>query len=241
MIMKNLLLTLLLPIMVIANPTSGWNEDYSYGDTTGDFSTFPYVLLLLAIFLGPYFISEIIDLFKSKPNTSENTESEIEAKNLKDIAVEEDSFINAYKQSAKELNKEIWSKTNEDSDSNKSKTFDNRSREPIYIAIIIGLLVLMNVQYTKYREDSYSRTQNCFRDVVPADDKEYCDTFIQEYKELSIKADAVEIIEGCFNESISMCENEDITFDECLGITDAFCTARHPEYMEHYRWLIDNE
>lgn len=240
MIMKKLLLALLLPIMVLANPTSGWNEDYSYGDTTGDFSTFPYVLLLLAIFLGPYFISKIIDLFKSKPYISENTESEIEAKNLKDIAVEEDSFINAYKQSAKEFNKEIWSKANEDSDSNKSKTFDNRSREPIYIAIIIGLLVLMNVQYTKYREDSYSRTQNCFRDVVPADDKEYCDNFVQTYKELTIKADAVEIIEGCFEEQFSMCPS-DISEYECTGTSIAFCTARHPDYMEAYLQLLDNE
>jgi hypothetical protein len=122
-----------------------------------------------------------------------------------------------------------------------TKEINNDSRDPIYILIILALCMFIYYQYSEYRQDSYSRTQNCFRDVVPADDKEYCDTFIQEYKELSIKADAVEIIEGCFNESISMCENEDITFDECLGITDAFCTARHPEYMEHYRWLIDNE
>ncbi|MDA9102558.1 hypothetical protein N9K13_04105 [Gammaproteobacteria bacterium] len=70
-IMKKLLLTLLLPMMIYANPTSGWYEDS--GDTN------PWLLLLLpAIFLVPYLIGEIIDLFKSKPksNISENTESE---------------------------------------------------------------------------------------------------------------------------------------------------------------------
>ena len=69
--MKKLLLTLLLPMIIYANPTSGWYEDS--GDTN------PWVLLLLpAIFLVPYLIGEIIDLFKSKPksNVIENTESE---------------------------------------------------------------------------------------------------------------------------------------------------------------------
>lgn len=235
--MKKLLLLLLLPMMIYANPTSGWNEDYSYGDTTGDFNTFPYVLLLLAIFLVPYFIGQIIDLFKSNPksNVIENTEPETniienELDIEEDIGKAEEQMIKAFNTESVEEN-DIHMTT---------KEINNDSRDPIYILIILALCMFIYYQYSEYRQDSYSRTQNCFRDVVPADDKEYCDTFIQEYKELSIKADAVEIIEGCFEEQFSMCPS-DISENECAETSIEFCTARYPDYMEHYRWLIDNE
>tara|TARA_B100000963_G_scaffold48721_1_gene36959 strand:- start:4241 stop:4525 length:285 start_codon:yes stop_codon:yes gene_type:complete len=60
----------LVPQIVFSNPTSGWYEDYSYHvGSTDDFSVIPYVLILLAIFFGPYLISKIIDFFK--PNKKE--------------------------------------------------------------------------------------------------------------------------------------------------------------------------
>ena len=227
--MKKLLLLILLPMMIYANPTSGWQD--SANDTGG-------ILFLLGawalIFIIGGFSMLKDKIFKQTAEEDTNKEMDIIENELdteEDIAEAKEQMLEGFNTEFVEEN-DIHMTT---------KEINNDSRDPIYILILLALCMFIYYQYSEYRQDSYSRTQNCFRDVVPADDKEYCDTFIQEYKELSIKADAVEIIEGCFNESISMCENEDITFDECLGITDAFCTARHPEYMEHYRWLIDNE
>tara|TARA_B110000879_G_C11034920_1_gene456433 strand:- start:77 stop:760 length:684 start_codon:yes stop_codon:yes gene_type:complete len=227
--MKKLLLLPLLPLMIYANPTSGWQD--SANDTGG------WLFLLGAwalIFIIGGFSMLKDKIFKQTVEEDTNKETDIidnELDTEEDIAKAKEQMLKGFNTESVEEN-DIHMTT---------KEINNDSRDPIYILIILALCMFIHYQYSEYRQDSYSRTQNCFRDVVPADDKEYCDTFIQEYKELSIKADAVEIIEGCFNESIPMCENEDITFDECLGITDAFCTARHPEYMEHYRLLIDNE
>ena len=227
--MKKLLLLPLLPLMIYANPTSGWQD--SANDTGG------WLFLLGAwalIFIIGGFSMLKDKIFKQTVEEDTNKETDIidnELDTEEDIGKAKEQMIKGFNTESVEEN-DIHMTT---------KEINNDSRDPLYILIILALCMFIYYQYSEYRQDSYSRTQNCFRDVVPADDKEYCDNFIQEYKELSIKADAVEIIEGCFNESISMCENEDITFDECLGITDAFCTARHPEYMEHYRWLIDNE
>jgi hypothetical protein len=227
--MKKLLLLPLLPLMIYANPTSGWQD--SANDTGG------WLFLLGAwalIFIVGGFSMLKDKIFKQTVEEDTNKETDIihnELDTEEDIGKAKEQMIKGFNTESVEENNIHMT----------TKEINNDSRDPIYILIILALCMFIYYQYSEYRQDSYSRTQNCFRDVVPADDKEYCDTFIQEYKELSIKADAVEIIEGCFNESISMCENEDITFDECLGITDAFCTARHPEYMEHYRWLIDNE
>ena len=227
--MKKLLLLPLLPLMIYANPTSGWQD--SANDTGG------WLFLLGAwalIFIIGGFSMLKDKIFKQTVEEDTNKETDIidnELDTEEDIAKAKEQMLKGFNTESVEEN-DIHMTT---------KEVNNDHRDPIYILIILALCMFIHYQYSEYRQDSYSRTQNCFRDVVPADDKEYCDTFIQEYKELSIKADAVEIIEGCFNESIPMCENEDITFDECLGITDAFCTARHPEYMEHYRLLIDNE
>ena len=227
--MKKLLLLPLLPLMIYANPTSGWQD--SANDTGG------WLFLLGAwalIFIIGGFSMLKDKIFKQTVEEDTNKETDIidnELDTEEDIAKAKEQMLKGFNTESVEEN-DIHMTT---------KEINNDHRDPIYILIILALCMFIHYQYSEYRQDSYSRTQNCFRDVVPADDKEYCDTFIQEYKELSIKADAVEIIEGCFNESIPMCENEDITFDECLGITDAFCTARHPEYMEHYRLLIDNE
>ena len=144
--MKKLLLLLLLPMMIYANPTSGWNEDYSYGDTTGDFNTFPYVLLLLAIFLVPYFIGQIIDLFKSNPksNVIENTEPETniienELDIEEDIGKAEEQMIKAFNTESVEEN-DIHMTT---------KEINNDSRDPIYILIILALCMFIYYQYSE--------------------------------------------------------------------------------------------
>lgn len=147
MCMKKSLLTLLLPMMIYANPTSGWYEDYSYGDTTGDFSTFPYVLLLLAIFLGPYFISSIIDFFKSKPHITINTiENKLDTE--EDIGKAKEKMLKGFNPAFVEKN-ELREFNN--IDNNKKRIFNIRGY--FYISIILILLValwFLNIQFPKY-------------------------------------------------------------------------------------------
>ena len=50
-----------------------------------------------------------------------------------------------------------------------------------YLLIITGLLVVMYFQYTKYQEDSYSRTVACFADVV--EEVEWCEEFYRKHNE----------------------------------------------------------
>ena len=50
-----------------------------------------------------------------------------------------------------------------------------------YIGIIIALsiaLVTLNVQY---KNDSYTRVMNCFKDVI--DEPEFCQEFYKQYKD----------------------------------------------------------
>ena len=181
--MKRLLALLpLSSINVYGNPTSGWNEDYSYGDTTGDFSTLPYFLLLIAIFLVPYLIIQTIDFFKSKSSLKKDIKLEIEANNIKDNAVDDNSYENAYKQHAKELTKEMYAKANNDFNTKQTDKSNTLNREPFYILIILILLSLMYVQYSKYREDSYSRVTKCFEDVTPDYEIEFCESFYEKYR-----------------------------------------------------------
>ena len=179
--MKKLLgILTLFPVGVFANPTSGWNEDYSYGDVTGDFNTFPYVLLLLAIFLGPYLISKVINIFKSnkkEPETVEPNQQETLLNDVEEEAKKEDVYTHTYKKHAKELTKQLYDKKD-----NKYQT-NTGNREPIYISIILILCMLMYYQYSQYRLDSFSRTVNCFRDVVPENDVDFCESFYEKYRE----------------------------------------------------------
>jgi hypothetical protein len=226
--MKKLLLLPLLPLMIYANPTSGWQD--SANDTGG------WLFLLGAwalIFIIGGFSMLKDKIFKQTVEEDTNKETDIidnELDTEEDIGKAKEQMIKGFNTESVEEN-DIQMTT---------KEINNDSRDPLYILIILALCMFIYYQYSEYRQDSYSRTQNCFRDVVPADDKEYCDNFIQEYKELSIKADAVEIIEGCFEEQFSMCPS-DISENECAETSIAFCTASYPDYMEHYRWLIDNE
>ena len=226
--MKKLLLLILLPMMIYANPTSGWQD--SANDTGG-------ILFLLGawalIFIIGGFSMLKDKIFKQTVEEDTNKETDIidnELDTEEDIGKAKEQMIKGFNTESVEEN-DIHMTT---------KEINNDSRDPLYILIILALCMFIYYQYSEYRQDSYSRTQNCFRDVVPADDKEYCDNFIQEYKELSIKADAVEIIEGCFEEQFSMCPS-DISENECAETSIAFCTTSYPDYMEHYRWLIDNE
>jgi hypothetical protein len=50
-----------------------------------------------------------------------------------------------------------------------------------YLLIITGLLVVMYFQYTKYQEDSYSRTVACFENVV--EEVEWCEEFYRKHNE----------------------------------------------------------
>ena len=57
-------------------------------------------------------------------------------------------------------------------------------KDVTYILIIFVLCFLMYYQYSQYRLDSYSRTTQCFTDVVPDSDVEFCNSFFEKQKEL---------------------------------------------------------
>ena len=56
-------------------------------------------------------------------------------------------------------------------------------KDSIYISIILILCFLMYYQYSQYRLDSFSRTVNCFRDVVPENDIDFCESFYEKHRE----------------------------------------------------------
>ena len=56
-------------------------------------------------------------------------------------------------------------------------------KDSIYISIILVLCFLMYYQYSQYRLDSYSRVVNCFRDVVPENDIDFCESFYEKHRE----------------------------------------------------------
>jgi len=53
----------------------------------------------------------------------------------------------------------------------------------IYLLIIAGLLAVIFVQYTKYREDSFSRITQCFADVVPDSEQDFCESIYEKYRD----------------------------------------------------------
>ena len=174
--MKKLILLPLLPLMIYANPTSGWYDD------SGDSN--PWILLLLpAIFLVPWFIGEIIDLFKSKPksNVIENTESETDI--IENELNTEEDIDKAKEQMLKGFNTEFVEKNNHrefnNMDNNNKRLFNGR--DYFYISTIIILLVALYSLYTQYRNDSYTRVMDCFRDDVK--ELEFCEAFLKQYSE----------------------------------------------------------
>ena len=50
-----------------------------------------------------------------------------------------------------------------------------------YIGIIIALLIALISLHVQYKNDSYSRTLNCFRDIII--EPEYCQSFYEKLKE----------------------------------------------------------
>ena len=50
-----------------------------------------------------------------------------------------------------------------------------------YIGIIIALLIALFALNNQYQNDSYSRTLNCFRDIII--EPEYCESFYEKLKE----------------------------------------------------------
>ena len=56
-------------------------------------------------------------------------------------------------------------------------------KDTIYLLIILVLCFLMYYQYSQYRLDSHSRVVNCFRDVVPENDIDFCESFYEKHRE----------------------------------------------------------
>ena len=50
-----------------------------------------------------------------------------------------------------------------------------------YIGIIIALLIALFVLNNQYKNDSYTRVMNCFKDVV--DEPKFCQEFYKQYKD----------------------------------------------------------
>ena len=57
----------------------------------------------------------------------------------------------------------------------------NKIREYFYISTILILLVALYSLYTQYRNDSYTRVMDCFRDDVK--ELEFCEAFLKQYSE----------------------------------------------------------
>ena len=50
-----------------------------------------------------------------------------------------------------------------------------------YIGIIIALVIALFALNNQYKNDSYSRTLNCFKDIII--EPEYCESFYEKLKE----------------------------------------------------------
>jgi hypothetical protein len=50
-----------------------------------------------------------------------------------------------------------------------------------YIGIIIALLIALFALNNQYKNDSYTRVMNCFKDVI--DEPEFCQEFYKQYKD----------------------------------------------------------
>ena len=220
-------------MIIYANPTSGWYEDS--GDTN------PWVLLLLpAIFLVPYLIGEIIDLFKSKPksNVIENTESETDIiENELDL---EDGIEKAKEQMLKGFNPASVEKNEHREFNNIDNIKPINSREYFYVSIIIILLVALYSLYTQYQNDSYTRVMNCFKDEVK--EPKFCQAFYKQYtqKNLISAEKAEEVILDCWDERLLYCKEESLG-DECTFGTMAYCKAKHPEHDKVYVKRFDKD
>ena len=90
---------------------------------------------------------------------------------------EKDIYVDTYKTHAKEFIKEPYVREDNNTQMNTG------SREPFYIVIIFVLLIIMFVQYTKYREDSFSRITQCFADVVPDSEQDFCESIYEKYRD----------------------------------------------------------
>jgi mannitol/fructose-specific phosphotransferase system IIA component (Ntr-type) len=50
-----------------------------------------------------------------------------------------------------------------------------------YIGIIIALLIALFALNNQYKNDSYTRVMNCFKDVI--DEPDFCQKFYKQYKD----------------------------------------------------------
>ena len=50
-----------------------------------------------------------------------------------------------------------------------------------YIGIIIALSIALISLHVQYKNDSYTRVMNCFKDVI--DEPEFCQEFYKQYKD----------------------------------------------------------
>ena len=220
--MKKLLLKVLfLPMITFAYPTSGWQDSDGGGLLA--------VIATLAIFIVPVLISKIVSIFKTNKKESETVNPIQKEISLNDAAVEpkeKDIYVDTYKTHAKEFIKEPYVREDNNTQMNTG------SREPFYIVIIFVLLIIMFVQYTKYREDSFSRITQCFADVVPDSEKDFCESFYEKYRDPKITlSEAEKVITDCWDERFLYCEEEGLG-DECTFEAYNYCAVKNPDHWE---------
>lgn len=214
--MKKLLALVLVTPFIQSNPTGAWREDmydssYSYGG-----GIWPYLLIGFVVFLIYAFFANWYDEYKEKKAAQKTEFQDIKTKMNEEMQ----------KDSMQEIKKEIPNPVN------KSSSSPNGRREPIYILIILVLCMLMYYQYSQYRLDSHSRVVNCFRDVVPDNDLDFCESFYEKHREPKISMkEAEKVIIGCWDEQISYCKKEDLG-DECTFGAFEYCAVKHPEHWK---------
>ena len=172
--MKKLLLLLLLPMMIYANPTSGWQDSIN---DTGGWLFLVGAWALIFIVGGLSLLKDKI--FKQTAEEDINKETDIIEN---EIDIEED-IGKIKEQMLKGFNSAFVEKNNNrefnNMDDNKKRIFN--SRDYFYISIILILLIALYSLYTQYQNDSYTRVMDCFRDEVK--EPEFCQEFYEQFKE----------------------------------------------------------
>jgi len=228
--MKKLLALILIFPILSANPTSGWQN--SANDSGG------WLFLIgawILIFIVGGFANLKDKFYEARRTKVEHDISEDEEINenddyLDDNLSKEDAFVDTYKKHAKKIAKELYVKE----DNNPKSQMNVVSREPFYVLTILVLLVGMYFQYTKYREDSFSRITQCFADVIPDTEQDFCESFYEKYRDSKITlSDADTVIHDCWDERLLFCKQEGLG-DECTFGTMNYCKTKHPDHWEVY-------
>ena len=223
--MKKLLALLIISPFTYSNPTSGWQDSLS--DSGGWFFLLGAWVFILVV--GGFL--NLKDKF-TKPEIKLDTSKDEESVFTEEEPKEKDIYVDTYKKHAKEFVKEPYVREN------KNMQMNTGSREPFYMVTILALLIIMFVQYTKYREDSFSRITQCFADEVPDSEQDFCESFYEEYRDPKITlSEAEKVITDCWDERIMYCKEEALG-DECTFRAFEYCAVKHPE---HWKIMEDKE